>query len=279
MLVNSKQILLEAKKGHYAVPAPDFLDLDSARTYVQVAEKLGKPVILSFAQIHKDTISLEEAAVIGKFLGERASVPVVLHLDHGQDMDYVRRAVELGFTSVMLDASMDPFDENVRKTKEAVELAHAHNITVEAEMGHVGQGANYINYDESDSVYTSVEEAREFVHLTNVDSLAVSIGTAHGVYKGNGKPVLNFERLQQLQEALDVPLVLHGGSGTGEDNLRRCASGGICKLNLFTDFLLSAMAQLEATPPADYFQLKKLSNQAMAAKLEEYYGICRGLLK
>jgi len=279
MLVNSKQILLEAKEGHYAVPAPDFLDLDSARTYVQVAEKLGKPVILSFAQIHKDTISLEEAAVIGKFLGERASVPVVLHLDHGQDMDYVRRAVALGFTSVMLDASMDPFDENVRKTKEAVELAHAHNITVEAEMGHVGQGANYTNYDESDSVYTSVEEAREFVRLTNVDSLAVSIGTAHGVYKGNGKPVLNFERLQQLQEALDVPLVLHGGSGTGEDNLRRCAAGGICKLNLFTDFLLSAMAQLEATPPADYFQLRKLSNQAMAAKLEEYYGICRGLLK
>ena len=279
MLVNSKQILLEAKKGHYAVPAPDFLDLDSARTYVQVAEKLGKPVILSFAQIHKDTISLEEAALVGRFLGQRASVPVVLHLDHGQDMDYVRRAVELGFTSVMLDASMDPFDENVRKTKEAVELAHAHNITVEAEMGHVGQGANYTDYENSDSVYTSVEEAVRFTELTGVDSLAVSIGTAHGVYKGNGKPVLNFERLQQLQSALDVPLVLHGGSGTGEDNLRRCASGGICKLNLFTDFLLSAMAQLEATPPSDYFQLKKLSNQAMAAKLEEYYGICRGLVK
>ncbi len=273
MLVNSKKILLEAKRGNYAVPAPDFLDLDSARTFVQVAEEVGRPIVLSFAQAHREVISLEEAAVVGRFMADSVKVPIVLHLDHGQDADYIARAIELGFSSVMIDASMENFEENVRRTKEIVKMAHPRNITVEAEIGHVGQGENYQDYNNSDSVYTTVEEAVEFVRQTDVDSLAVSIGTAHGVYKGNGKPVLNFERLHELRDALAIPLVLHGGSGTGDDNLRRCATEGISKLNIFTDFLIGAMDQVKEEKPQDFVSLKRACNRGMADVLRHYFQV------
>lgn len=272
MLVNSKEVLLEAKKGGYAVPAPDFIDLDSARAYCKTAEKLKKPVILSFAQAHSEVISLHEAALIGKFMAEEVSVPVVLHLDHGTDIAFIKEAIELGFTSVMIDASMMDFDTNVKMTKEVVEYAHARNVTVEAEIGHVGSGGNYENHDNSDSIYTTKEEAKRFVELTDVDSLAVSIGTAHGIYKG-GKPALSFDTLHEIRDEVSVPLVLHGGSGTGDDNLKRCAKEGISKINVFTDFLVSAMNQIDIDKPKDYLALKVSSNKGMMNTLEHYYGV------
>ena len=272
MLVNSKEVLLEAKKGGYAVPAPDFIDLDSARAYCKTAEKLKKPVILSFAQAHSEVISLHEAALIGKFMAEEVSVPVVLHLDHGTDIAFIKEAIELGFTSVMIDASMMDFDTNVKMTKEVVEYAHARNVTVEAEIGHVGSGENYENHDNSDSIYTTKEEAKRFVELTDVDSLAVSIGTAHGIYKG-GKPALSFDTLHKIRDEVSVPLVLHGGSGTGDDNLKRCAKEGISKINVFTDFLVSAMNQIDIDKPKDYLALKVSSNKGMMNTLEHYYGV------
>lgn len=272
MLVNSKEVLLEAKKGGYAVPAPDFIDLDSARAYCKTAEKLKKPVILSFAQAHSEVISLHEAALIGKFMAEEVSVPVVLHLDHGTDIAFIKEAIELGFTSVMIDASMMDFDTNVKMTKEVVEYAHARNVTVEAEIGHVGSGENYENHDNSDSIYTTKEEAKRFVELTDVDSLAVSIGTAHGIYKG-GKPALSFDTLHEIRDEVSVPLVLHGGSGTGDDNLKRCAKEGISKINVFTDFLVSAMNQIDIDKPKDYLALKVSSNKGMMSTLEHYYGV------
>ena len=272
MLVNSKEVLLEAKKGGYAVPAPDFIDLDSARAYCKTAEKLKKPVILSFAQAHSEVISLHEAALIGKFMAEEVSVPVVLHLDHGTDIAFIKEVIELGFTSVMIDASMMDFDTNVKMTKEVVEYAHARNVTVEAEIGHVGSGENYENHDNSDSIYTTKEEAKRFVELTDVDSLAVSIGTAHGIYKG-GKPALSFDTLHEIRDEVSVPLVLHGGSGTGDDNLKRCAKEGISKINVFTDFLVSAMNQIDIDKPKDYLALKVSSNKGMMNTLEHYYGV------
>lgn len=272
MLVNSKEVLLEAKKGGYAVPAPDFIDLDSARAFCKTAEKLNKPVILSFAQAHSEVISLHEAALIGKFMAEEVSVPVVLHLDHGTDIAFIKEAIDLGFTSVMIDASMMDFDTNVKMTKEVVEYAHARNVTVEAEIGHVGSGENYENHDNSDSIYTTKEEAKRFVELTDVDSLAVSIGTAHGIYKG-GKPALSFDTLHEIRDEVSVPLVLHGGSGTGDDNLKRCAKEGISKINVFTDFLVSAMNQIDTDKPKDYLALKVSSNTGMMNTLEHYYGV------
>lgn len=273
MIVNSKELLQNAKSGKYCILAPDYVDLDSAKTFVNTAEKAGKPIILSFAQVLNDVIALDEAAAVGRFVAERANIPVVLHLDHGEDIGYIKKAVESGFTSVMIDASMKSFDENVRETKEIVEFSHSRGVTVEAEIGHVGRGENYTDYQNSDSVYTEVEEAVEFWNRTGVDSLAVSIGTAHGIYKGMEKPALNFERLHQLADALPIPLVLHGGSGSGDENLYRCACEGITKINIFTDFMLGAMEKINEEKPGDYLSLKKAANQGMAQILEHYFNV------
>lgn len=274
MLVNSKEILLNAKNGGYAVLAPDFFDLDSARSYIQAAELAKKPIILSFAQVHckMGIMTLEEAALIGKYLSENAAVPIVLHLDHGLDEAFVRRAIDLGFTSVMLDASMEDFETNVTRTRAVVEYAHPRGVTVEAEIGHVGTGETYGSSD-NDSVYTTVEEAAAFVAQTGVDSLAVSIGTAHGVYKNQAKPELNFERLHQLAQAVPVPLVLHGGSGSGDDNLRRCAKEGIAKINVLTDFFVGAMDRIAAKQPKDYLSLKREANEGMVQTAIRCFGI------
>lgn len=271
MLVNAKAMLEDAKKGRYALPAPDYIDLDSARVFVKVAEKLKKPLLLSYPQVLDNSLPLDEAAAIGKIVSEKASVPVALHLDHGLDIDFIARAIDLGFTSVMIDASAAPFEENVRITKEVTAMAHSRGVSVEAEIGHVGQGENYIHLEASETVYTTTEEAASFVNLTGVDSLAVSIGTVHGVYKNLQKPVLNFQRLQELARNVPVPLVLHGGSGTGDENLRRCATEGIAKINIFTDFLRAASAAITSQQPGDYMAMKQTADEAMAQVLQHYY--------
>ncbi len=271
MLVTSKEMFEVARVKKFAIPAPDYFDLNSCRTYVQVAQDLNQPIILSFAQVHKDALSLEEAALIGKYYGEKATVPVVLHLDHGADFDYIKRAIDLGFTSVMIDASMDDFDTNVMKTKEVVEYAHKHGVVVEAEIGHVGSGVNYENHAHSDSIYTEVESAKRFVELTGVDSLAISIGTAHGKYKGT--PIINFERLKEINEVLNIPLVLHGGSSSGEENLNRCSQLGINKINVFTDFIVAALDKINDDKPSDYFKLLNCAEDAMYTTLKYYYEV------
>lgn len=272
MIISSKELLNRAKKGRYAVPAPDYIDLDMARVFCKTAEREGKPVILSFAQSFDNVLSLEEAALVGRYWANKVTVPVVLHLDHGTDFDYIKRAIDLGFSSVMIDASMKNFDENVSITKQVVEYAHERGVSVEAEIGHVGSGENYESHEQTDSIYTTKEEAVEFVKLTNVDSLAVSIGTAHGVYK-RGKPKLNFSVLNDLANALAVPLVLHGGSGTGEKSLRRCSMEGISKINIFTDFLEASKHVLKEDGFSDYFEMKERSNQAMSSVLSHYFDV------
>lgn len=271
MLVNSKELLILAKEKNFAIPATNFIDLDSARTFVDTAEKRGLPLILPFAQSHRNILSLEEAAVIGKSMAEKASVPVVLHLDHGEDLEYIKRAIELGFTSVMIDASQKPFDENIEITKRVVELAHENNVTVEAELGHVG--ANDTSESEllTDSIYTETKDVIAFVKQTEVDSLAVSIGTAHGIYKGT--PKLNFERLEEINSIVDIPLVLHGGSSTGHENLHKSATTGISKINIYSDFIKAAMDEINQNDINDYIQLKKLANDSMSKVLNTYYDV------
>ncbi|GGC80241.1 class II fructose-bisphosphate aldolase [Enterococcus wangshanyuanii] len=271
MLVTSKELFKQAQENHYAIPAANFFDLDSARAYTSVANQMNKPLILAFAQAHLEMMSLEEAALIGKYLAEKVAVPVVLHLDHGQDEKIIKQAIELGFSSVMIDASQDSFEENVRRTKAIVEYAHAREVVVEAEIGFVGSGVNYENHDQSDSIYTEVADAVAFVNQTQVDSLAVSIGTAHGFYKGT--PKISFERLAELKAAIPTPLVLHGGSSSGDANLKRCATEGIAKINIFTDFITAAMKEIEGVKPTDYFELKKLANQAIEQTLIHYYEV------
>ena len=273
MLVDGKSVLDAAKAGRYGIVAPDFLTLNAARVFAQTADALRTPILLSFAQGHVELISLEEAALVGKYWAEKVATPIVLHLDHGQDFDFLHRAIELGFTSVMLDASMKDMDENIRLTKEVVAYAHTQGVSVEAEIGHVGGASEGVEGETSESVYTTVEEAVAFVEATGVDSLAVSVGTSHGVYKSNKTPELNFERLRALAAAVPVPLVLHGGSGTGDENLRRAVRDGITKLNVYTDFLVGAMAEIKAAHTDSLIETQKAADEGMRKVLTHYINL------
>ena len=276
MLVTTKEMFQRSREGGYAIVAPDFWDSNSCRTYVETAEELGVPVILSFAQAHDDMLSVEEAYMLAKYYGEKASVPVAIHLDHGLDVETVKKAVDIGYTSVMIDASAQPYEVNVARTKEVCDYAHAHGVVVEAELGHVGSGdvitsENKEALHDDHSIYTDVEMAKQFVKETGVDSLAVSIGTSHGLYKGT--PVIDFDRLHELRAALSVPLVLHGGSGSGDDNLERCATEGISKINVFTDFTVAAINATKGKDYINWYKLIKDANAAIKEKLKFYYGL------
>lgn len=271
MIVSSKKLLQKAKEQHFAIPSANFVDQLSARAHIEVAEEMNLPLILSFAQSHSAYQSLEEAAALGKYYAKKAKVPVVLHLDHGEDFDFIKRAIDLGFTSVMIDASSKSLDENIRITKEVVDLAHGNNICVEAEIGHVGTGISVDKFDEAQSIYTSVDEAVSLTEKTGLDSLAVSIGTAHGSYKGT--PVINFERLKELSENVPVPLVLHGGSSSGDENLEKCALSGIAKINIYTDFILGAYNNLKEHEAKNYYDTKNVLKEGMKDILRRYYKV------
>lgn len=272
MLVSSGDMLVRAHREGYAIPSPDYVDSNSCRAFVQVADELSAPLILSFAEVHLEHLSLEEAADLGTFYAKRTSAPIALHLDHGVHMEVIDEAIRLGFTSVMIDASSEDLDENIRRTKEVCQLAHAHGITVEAEIGHVGAEEEDNPHGKSDNVYTEVAAAKQLVTSTGVDSLAVSIGTSHGAYRG-GTPHINFERLAELNDALGIPLVLHGGSGTGDDNLARCAAGGVAKVNLYTEFIQAALDAVYDQHPTMWLDLLNTGDEAMRAVLRRYYHV------
>lgn len=272
MLVTSKELFKKAKQSSFAIPAANFIDLEMLRWHVETAEELGLPLILALAESHiGENITLEDAALVGKEYARKAAVPVVLHLDHGNTPELIKKAIDLGFSSVMIDASMDDFETNVARTKEIIDYAHPRGVVVEAEIGHVGAGENYENHELTESQYTTVEEAVRFIQETGVDSLAISIGTAHGMYKGI--PEINFERLKEIAEVVDTPLVLHGGSSSGDDNLSRCAAGGISKINIYSDFLGYAMQEIKESDPKDYLQLKEAAKEGMQNCLRHYYGV------
>ncbi len=271
MLVNSKKLFQLAQERHFAVPGANFLDMESIKFHVAVAEELGLPLIVEIAESHLgDNISLEDAALVGRKYAEAASVPIVLHLDHGESFATCRKAIDLGFTSVMIDASQKSFEENVAATREVVEYAHRYNVTVEAEIGHV---ASNFNQNDTETLYTGAEEAKAFSEASGCDSLAISIGTKHGVYKAKAIPEISFTSLAAIRAATDTPLVLHGGSGSGDDNLRRCAREGICKVNVYTDIYLAAMAAARDSGAKDYLSLRAALKRGMADCLKHYYSV------
>jgi ketose-bisphosphate aldolase len=170
----------------------------------------------------------------------------------------------------MIDASQKSFEENAAVTKRVVEYAHAHGVVVEAEIGHV---ASNFNENDRESLYTTAEEAKAFTKASGCDSLAISIGTAHGVYKAKAIPEISFKALSEIRAAVDTPLVLHGGSGSGDDNLRRCAREGICKVNVYTDLYLAAMAAAAQAKAGDYLALRNALKRGMSDCLKHYYSV------
>ncbi len=234
MLVNMKYILDAANRDGYAVMAVNTINMEMARAVITAAAEEHSPIIVQLGkgQMTKHAHPDDVIPMI-QDMARRVDVPVCLNLDHGPDFEAELDAMHRGFTNVMIDASSLPFEENVRRTRQIVDLAHARGISVEAELGHVGMAAD--GDDQSADMYTNVAQAVEFVERTGIDALAVAIGTAHGKYPEGYVPKLDFDRLAELKAALKMPLVLHGGSGSGEANIRKAVAGGINKINVYTD--------------------------------------------
>ena len=249
MLVNMDQVLLPAKKGHYGVGLFNAVNVEMARGILQAAQEMGSPVIMGTAEVLFPACPLEEVSYYLLPMAQKASVPVVVHLDHGLNKETCLQALELGFTSIMYDCSTDSYEENVEKVKEMAEIAHSYGATIEGERGHVGDNEGSAEGDshlqDPSLFYTDPKMARDFVEKTKVDALAIAVGTAHGAYKL--PPKLDFERIKAIAFQVEVPLVLHGGSGLTDEDFRKAIACGIQKVNIFTDInTAAAMAEYEA---------------------------------
>ncbi len=244
MLVSLNEVLTDARKGCYAVPGFDCSENVMVRTILETAEELNSPVILMCLEMQLEGNGWAYLPGLIRLVSDHHKIPIVLHLDHAEKLDQIKQAVDCGFCSVMIDGSRLAFEENVKLTRAAAEIAHPKGIDLEGELGHVG-GMDLEDTQHRDSALTEPDEVTRFVEQTGVDALAVSIGTAHGVYKS--LPQLNIERLKELNTVSGVPLVMHGGSGTPDEQVREAVSNGICKLNIFADSRIAMFKGLKET--------------------------------
>ncbi len=241
-LSNLTPVLTKAAEGGYGVGSFSARSTFLIQAVLDAAEAQKSPVIVQISSNEFNWFGITPAEFARRFyeIKDNYTIPAVLHLDHTKDIAVIRDAIEAGFTSVMIDQSAQPFEENVRLTREVVELAHPRGVSVEAELGNIG-GADKLETGEDTTLYTDPQQAKRFVELTGVDALAVSIGTAHGVYPVKD-PKLDFDRLKEIRSLVKVPLVLHGGSGLPEDTVRKAihldGKGGVTKINIATDLEL-----------------------------------------
>lgn len=268
MLVTMKEILERAKEGNYGVTAPNVQSEDTVRAVIEVAEELNAPMIIDVNTfIHPD---IPWFLLMIRDLAEKSPVPIAINLDHGRTYEEMILGIRSGFTSIMVDRSSLAYEDNVRETKEVVKMCKPLGISVEAELGHVGMGNNYSV--DGVSNLTDPQEAAKFIRETGVDCLAVAIGTAHGRYKGT--PHIDFKRLEEISKACgNVPLVLHGGSGTGDENLRKAIHSGIQKVNLATELIVSGANELEEfikDPNFDKWQLIPTFKKGYKKRLAHY---------
>ena len=265
MLVNLNDVLRDAQKNHYGVGLFNTTDTDMLEAVIEAAEEMRSPVVIGTAEILLPYGELQLIAPSIIHAAKRASVPVVVHYDHGLTFERCMEALKLGFSSIMFDGSVKPYEQNIAETREIVKIAHSFGATVEGEIGHVGNA----DEPEGESRYTTVEEARQYLADTGVDALAIAIGTAHGAYKT--APKLSFERLREIRSAVDVPLVLHGGSGLTDDDFRRSVADGIAKVNIFTDLCQAGIAgQAEALKQGlEYLPARNLKKDYIAAAVKQ----------
>ena len=235
-LVGLNNILGNARAGKYAIPAFDVSNYDMARAVLDVAEELNSPAILMGLKGDLSDEKFEIMADVMIRMAKNSKVDVCVHLDHSPTFELVQWAIKLGYSSVMIDASQKPLAENIAMTKKVTDYAHAHNVSVEAELGHVGDGIVGDGSGKShEGALTRVDDMKKFISETNVDCLAVAIGTQHGVYKGT--PKLHLDLMEELNTASTVPLVMHGGSGTPDEDVVKSIHLGMSKINIFSDIL------------------------------------------
>lgn len=254
-LAKLDQVLLKAQAGGYAVGAYNFMNMEMVYGILDAAEKTNTPVILQFAQVLEKVGGIDKLGKLAVAAAERAAVPVVVHLDHGQDLEYVKRCVDLGFTGLMIDASSKPFEENVDISAQVAEYGHKFGIPVEAELGHVGEGSSY---DLNSYMYTNPDQAARFVESTGIDALAVAIGNAHGAYKSD--PKINFDVLSAVRSQVSIPLVLHGASGISDGDIQKAIAGGITKINIFTEMTEEIKLELDQLAANNALNLFDVSN-------------------
>ena len=256
MLVNLNDVLVKAKKEGYAVGLFNTTDTDMLDAAISAAEEMNSPIIIGTAEIllPYGELDLIAPSIVAK--AKASKVPVVVHYDHGLTIERCKQALELGFSSIMFDGSSNDYKTNVQQTREMVEYAHKFGASVEGEIGHVGNATTDDNL--ASNRYTTVKEAKDFYEATKVDALAIAIGTAHGAYKF--KPVLNIQRLKEIRDNIDVPLVLHGGSGLSDDDFKNTINNGIVKINIFTDLCVAGTnAMKEANSlRLDYLKTRNL---------------------
>jgi tagatose 1,6-diphosphate aldolase GatY/KbaY len=248
--VTTAALLREARAKKRAVAALNFYNAETLRGHIEAARELALPLILQTTEQTIDYLGIELVLGLARGAAQAIDTPLALHLDHGKTRGIAERAIEAGYSSVMIDGSALPFEQNVELTRAVVQAAHARGVSVEAELGHVGQAAS----DDPREFYTQPEDARRFVDATGVDTLAVAVGTAHGFYRG--EVVLDFERLEKIRDAVpETPLVLHGGSGVPRELLQRAIECGIAKVNIGTEikdaFTAAVKASLMASDDID----------------------------
>lgn len=244
MLVSMNEILGPAKENGYGVGFFNAVNVEMARAVIETAEELRAPVIVGTAEVLLPAMDLKRVADYLIPLAKEASIPVCVHYDHGLTFERCMEAIELGFTSIMYDCSTLSYEENVEKVAEMVKICHAVGVTVEGELGHVGDNDGAGKLENPSDYYTDPEVARDYAAHTGVDALAVAVGNAHGDYKF--PPELDFERIEKIAETTKLPLVLHGGSGLADSDFKTAVQRGICKVNIFTDIDKAGKAGIEA---------------------------------
>jgi fructose-bisphosphate aldolase class II len=268
VLVSGKELFQAAKQGGYAVGAFNVNNMEIIQAIIEAAEEEKSPVFLQASQGGIKYAGIEYIAGLAKTAAEKATVPVALNLDHGTSFTQVVQCIRHGFSAVMIDGSQHPYEDNIAITQKVIEVAHPCGVSVEAELGKIGGVEDDIKVESADATFTDPKEAAEFVERTKVDALAIAIGTAHGVYKG--EPKLDFDRLAEITAATDVPLVLHGASGVGDESIRKAVSLGICKINIDTELrqaFTKAVQEVVHTSPKE-FDPRKLLGPAREAMKE-----------
>lgn len=248
MIVTLKEILSIAERAKSAVLAPDFTTLVVARSMIEQVEELGAPLILSYSNLFREICEIPDYPTFIRIIRDeiaKSTVPICLHLDHAGSLDEIREAIDVGYTSVMIDASRETWGDNLELSRKAVELCSPHGVSVESELGRIESGEGYITDQGAGVNYTDPTISTEFVEKTGIDALAVSIGNVHGFYQG--EPKIDFELLRVLDQMVDIPLVLHGTSGVGEDNIKKAVSLGIRKINLYSAIVLSMHMEMKTT--------------------------------
>lgn len=243
MLALMSEMLKKAQKGHYAVPNFDIWNTEMLFGVMNAVEKTKSPVILAFGSGFLKNTDINYYSKMMVEMAKKAEMPAAVHWDHGRNMEVITNALDCGFNSIMIDASANLFEENIRITKEVVDKCKKLGVPVEAELGHIGPETKYEELL-SHYGYTNPAEASEFVKRTGIDALAVAIGNAHGIY--TSEPQINFDILKKVREEVDIPLVLHGASGIGDEDIKKSIELGVTKINIHTELCLAAMEAIEA---------------------------------